>query len=447
MGRKKTLLLITILLIGIVWSPYSLNVKGANASTAGTKAEERKLDFYSAEDITPVIKSMKNDNKDDSIIKEKQFLNEGKIKVEWKQANKENKVTNQESTDIAYSVNEVKKSPELQKALHDALIDGKKVYLYGGLTFDEYRQLLNIDEITIDASKENSKPMKVHFGNEKQKGPKKENPHSLAWKDEDVHDIIGYTIKDVPQKLFVSDINVSSKNGTLPPTTKHYIQEILNSLVITVESTAEEEPGITSFNFLRKNAAKADSKIVKSNGTFSASAYYNSLLLGRIYTDWYLKQSYDESDGTYDYFTVEDYTQIQGYNGGYPYYLKVDHDIPYDSDHIYDWDPDDDSDNPYNISIGFPWSISFSFNLGGEPTVNEIGSLNYDYGRWEIKNGIGGSLKNGDRFKPATSWKSYGTYASMDIRHWCNFTEVSGNMTAQAYHKLDVDYDYTTPVR
>ncbi|MFZ3590987.1 hypothetical protein ACOI1C_17450 [Bacillus sp. DJP31] len=119
----------------------------------------------------------------------------------------------------------------------------------------------------------------------------------------------------------------------------------------------------------------------------------------------------------------------------------MDHDIPYSTDRIIDWDPDSSNDGPYQISFAYPYSISWGFSMNNNPKVSNIGSQEYDYGRWEVHNDFYSlSGLDGHRFEPSTTWKSSGTLAIMDIREKGYF--VRNGITVNSSITSRVSYDY-----
>lgn len=79
--------------------------------------------------------------------------------------------------------------------------------------------------------------------------------------------------------------------------------------------------------------------------------------------------------------------------------------------------------------------------MGNSPHVDSIGSHDYDYGRWLVTStGFDLNGLHGELFKPHSHWKSYGTYAVMDIREYGYFTR--SGITASSYVNVRVHHDY-----
>lgn len=441
---KKPLMIVSsaAIALSILASPYSINFKVSEQETSAAQVikSKKNLAFYGSDSSTQVLNKVEKDVKDGSLNKINQRIKTKQIKAN---AKKEKDILSddvQSYTDVAYDVKKVRNNPKLQKRLQEILQSGKKVYLYGGLTLDEYKKLLNIKEMIADVTDPKSnKQILAQFGETEEKPRKKNSP---AEKDEDVREVVGYTLnsKDA-SKVFISDITIDSPMGTVKPTEEHFMKEVLSGVNATInkeEGNVVEEAEVGGI--LHTEKASAGNVTRKSSATLTASGYFGSLLLGRVYTDWTLIQDTDESEYKYDYFVVKDKSQLYSYNSARTNYLKVDHDIPGVDDQVADWAPVDDSASPYNISIGIPWNISTSFSMGSNPKVDSQGSIAYDYGRWVVTDY---SIGDGEIFYPYTGWKSTGTYANMDIRKQARFyaNDIQGAGINVHYN---VTWDYKT---
>lgn len=428
----------------LVSSPYSLNLGDAAQPVASSHKE--KLSFYSRSDMNPTLDFVKNSNKDESLKDEKEKFQNGSLTVDTGQIGNGTKKFPEDLkavTALAYPADEIKRDANLKSQLQEALRSGKRIYLYGGVTFDDYRELLGVDEISVTTKDGNGNEKKATFGNRdklaQEKGGLKEKPDKLLTEKEDNYDIIGFTLdKNTPHKLSVISISVTTINGKTHPSEEHYLREVLDNLSYIIDKSNQQESKPTSL--IKKNAALAANVIrATSPYRFEGAAYWYSELAGKTFTNWDLQQNTDETVADYDYFMVKDYRTIQGYNGWDSFKLKTDHDIPWDSDFILQWGPGDKSSSPYPISFGVPFSVSWSFNMSTDPTVDEMGSLPYDYGRWEVYSNW--FAIDGTNFQPATTWKSYGTWADMDIREFGTFYGgLAGNVESSI--KIDVSWDY-----
>ena len=353
--------------------------------------------------------------------------------------------------DIVVHKDKIKKDKKLQKELQGKIKSGSKVYLVGGASVNDFKNLLNLDKIEVK-DKEKNKSARFDWDEAKmakEKGPLKVNPNSAAEEGEFIYDVVGYTLDENEQnQLMISDISAYDENGNkVAPTDDIYMQEILGSTAETVDVaeqqyTAAQQAQKKILGFLTPNNAKASMTGVKSSSSrIYGNAYYIGSKVGHTVTDWYLSKASD-SESAYDYFMIEDKTSVyQDSSIWEPTKLWADHDIPYDSDFIKDWDPDSDSSSPYSIGFSAPFSVSWGFEMDGNPIVSNIGSQEYDYGRWEVtETNWGLSGLSGERFEPSTTWKSAGTLAVMDIREKGTFKR--SGLTATSSISVRVSYDY-----
>lgn len=446
MKKRKSKFVITgVLLAGLlISSPYSLKLNLGNAAQPSvTSSHKEKLFFYSKSDMNPTLDFVKNSNKDESLKDEKEKFKNGSLTVDTKQiGNPENL---EAVTALAYPADEIKQDAILKDQLQKALRSGKRIYLYGGVTFNDYRELLGVEEVSVMAKDSHGNEKKVVFGNrdaeiaQEKSGIKKKNPNQLLTEKEDNYDIIGFTLDpNTPHKLSAISISVNTANGKTQPSEEHYLREVLDNLSYIIDKSNQQENKPVSL--IKKNAALAGSNIIRATSPyrFEGVVYWYSELAGKTFTSWDLLQNADETVANYDYFIIKDYTTIQPYNGWGAYKLKADHDIPWDADYILEWGPGDSNSSPYNISLSWPFGAQWSFSMSTSPTVDEMGSQPYDYGRWEVYNSLW--YIDGEKFQPATTWKSYGTWADMDIREFGTFISSKGQVGSSI--KIDVSWDY-----
>ncbi|MFF2879147.1 hypothetical protein ACFVR2_22905 [Gottfriedia sp. NPDC057991] len=208
-----------------------------------------------------------------------------------------------------------------------------------------------------------------------------------------------------------------------------YIAYSLNNTIQTqIESIQTTEvTGEKNTSFLNKSVAYASDQVKSIPKTDIISIYSGSLKIGEAWQDWALDQVFSEHDKTFDLFDVRHKVQLKGFNNSWPYYLKVSHVLPLSPDELDEWDPHDDSSNPYNVEIAYPWGVAFGFNMNGEPKVDATGNIDTDYAQWTVSKPVtAADDMNGDAFRPVISWKSTGTYATMDIRIEAKFAHFVG---------------------
>lgn len=432
------------LVLMVVTTPYSLNIKNVMAQE-NSITKGKNISFFGNEKVEQSLQHLVKNNKDEALETIQQSLESEKLNISTIDVEKSSKVKKGDMVDgLAYPIKSVRKNKTIQNYLQQMIHDGEKVYLYGeNVTFNEYKKLLGLTDITVEVLGENGKSMEISLLEDeanKEKGGLKDNPNSLAKENEDEKQVIGYSLdNNAVNKIFTATINNDSKNGKLKLRNEDYIQAILDDQLQTMEIEKNYQPdNETALRFLQKNTASAGRTLRKDSYDHVAYAKYNYTTYGKVYTDWKLYQQTSESVSGYDYFTVKEYMQPYSYNGSYIDDVKVDHDIPYDSDEIGEWGPDDSGGPTYSVGLSYPFSISYTFSMGADPYVNEQGSQYYDYARWTMS-----SYGSGERFIPSTGWKSSGTYASMDIRDYVDF-HVPGSQgsTARAYQKIDVNYNY-----
>lgn len=324
----------------LIMSPYSVDFSQPKLLVKGeAKAElpyQRDLLFISDKNLNEVVSKFMKDKKE-------QVLQATNINV----VKKEKKTSFDGFEDIAVNIKDVKSDRNLQKELSKAYKKGSKVYLFGGVTFEEYKNLLEIDTVSI---KDKGKTVAFTADKDKlakEKGKLKENPDRLDSDDEFTYDIIGYTSEEgEANQLMVSTINVVDENSKKIPTTDvHIIQEVLGSTFETVDIEEQNYAANQQnklFGFFSPN--KAEAEVVKSNpARIFGNAYFSSSKVGYTATDWYLNKAGSDGEADYDYFFVEDRTSAYASGGWKVHQIKTDHDIPYDTDKIKEWDPQDDS--------------------------------------------------------------------------------------------------------
>ncbi|WP_047983539.1 hypothetical protein [Ornithinibacillus californiensis] len=441
--RFLTVLSVVGLVAVMLLAPYSINTKNVMAQVDSPNSGKSVM-FFANDEASTAFQNLLA-NKDEALVPIQQTLKNGNLNVSTLALTEAKQISNLEKVDgLAFPINEVRSNDSLQKSLQQMLKNGEKIYLYGeNVTFNEYKTLLGLSDVTVDVLGDSGESMQFSFLEDSvnnEKGKLKENPHSLAEKNEDAKQVIGYSLDNTAvNKVFSATINSEGPNGNLKLRLEDYLQVILDDQIRTAEiEESYQSDKNASMGLFQENAALAGLTLRKDSYDHIAYAKYNYTTFGKVYTDWKLYQQTSESVSGYDYFVVKEYMQPYTYNGSFIEDVKVDHDIPYDSDEIGEWGPSDSGGPTYSVSLSWPFSISYSFSMSSGPNVNEIGSQYYDYARWTMS-----TYSSGERFIPSTGWKSSGTYASMDIRDYVYF-HVPGSQgsTTRAYQKIDVNYDY-----
>lgn len=368
---------------------------------------------------------------DNSLSSIQSNINSGGVNVQNKQYRPGGPLTITElstADEIAFPVIMVRNNISLQNTLNQAINNGKRVYLFGdGLTLVEYKNLLHLDSLDVYT---NNGMVDLAKDPTPEKGTIKENPERETITGEDYYSVIGYTKNTgVPLQLITNTMTNGYEDeyfGTVPSNLQmnQYYQEILDN--VTQNKILSDQFGPYG--------------IVNSSKVKYQLTAYLGVQVGKVVSQWILNKNTSETDKNFDFFYVTDLTQLLTYNSGRATYLKTDHDIPYSTDYIQTWGPHDDSDGHYTVQLTVPWSASFSFDMVSKPSIDDISNSDLDYARWVVRD----TDMSDDTFEPKTQWKSAGTYASMDIRHWATFSGIldGRTVTTQVSHKLDVDYDY-----
>lgn len=383
---------------------------------------KKTLQFHSS-DAEDSIQYIKNDQKDKSLDEIRQNLNTNQIAVKPESV----KVPETSTDELAYPISSIREDKSLRKSVQTALLNGSKIYLYGdNVTIKEFEELLNIKgEISPTKSIEEMKNTRLA------------KPKAYVESDQSFN-VIGYTIKDEPHQIYFATF-ISDKEESFEKKAHMYLRAILDHEIKVTKKLNKEKADTTAV--VNCNKAHADTSPVSSHPDINTYYYADgtNILKGRFNTDWILSRT-TETDPNYDYFSVRDNLEITPYNAAILYWAKVDHDIPYDSDNIYQWAPKDTSGSTIQVSL--PWGIAYSFNPNGNIVVDEMGSQSLDYGRWVLEGRWWiGFLPNPTRFEPTTEWLSYGSYAVMDIRHWAKFHD-SYYYYDNGYQYIRVSYDY-----
>ncbi|MBB6019600.1 hypothetical protein HNR77_000661 [Paenibacillus sp. JGP012] len=291
---------------------------------------------------------------------------------------------------FAYDVKEVENNPELRSFLQKALQDGKKVYLYGGLTPGKYEELLN-QPLEFKVSNEAEGEVRSLVINDVQQN---EGELKSGLKETTEQEIVGYTLEDQNYKLFMLNYQNMDENGNEIPTDASII---LNQIV----NHEERANQITPF-----------STIVKSN---TADIRTVGGLYGQdnaeMTTQWLLYKEKNESDTKFDYFAIKDIIRIKKLGGSTDAKkLTVTHDVMYSKDDLYDAAPGDTSTGPYEVIFTYPWELQWTFTYDGNPNIDLTENTSTDTAKWVITSDFLQNLQSTDNFQLGTSWKAASAY-------------------------------------
>ncbi|MGF9821693.1 hypothetical protein [Brevibacillus agri] len=279
------------------------------------------------------------------------------------------------------------------------------------MELDDTKETVNVSFYDIEGDEKKEK---------KQKDDMERKP------DYNKHEIIGYTLdKNAPYKLFISDINRYDEKGKTIPSDEIFLQEILE----------HENKDIDKSEF-----TTSSNRVVKSAYDITASAWYLTKKAGSINSHWKLYKNNDEDDDKYDYFFVKDTSSIQTYEWSWDAEeFRVRHELVFSSDELDDAEPNDRSKNPYTISLGYPFSVSYSYQLETEPKIDLTLNKEKDYSEWVV---TGSELESDkDDYEFVTAWASTGTYAAIDIEHTVYFF-AGIDVETDADQSISIRYDY-----
>lgn len=298
---------------------------------------------------------------------------------------------------FAYDVKEVENNPKLKAYLQRALLKGKKVYLYGGLTPGKYEELLN-RPLEFKVKDEAEGAVRSLLISDVPQGEVKS-----GLKETTEQTIVGYTMKDDDNKLFMLNYQNMDQDGNEIPT---------DSSIILDQIVKHEE---------RANQITPSATVIKSNST-------DIRTVGGLYgvdnaemiTQWFLYKEYDESDPKFDYFAIKDIIRINKLGGSTnSKKLTVTHDILYSKDDLYGASPKSSSSGPYTVSFAYPWGLEWSFNYDGNPNISLTENTNTDIAKWVITPGFLKNLQGSDSFELGSSWKANSayTYTGVQVSH------------------------------
>lgn len=371
---------------------------------------------------------------DDSLSEIQEYVSSGKIQVKPSDIS----IDDQFIIDVkgvAFPKEQVEKNVDIKKLAQNALISGKKVYLYGqGLTVERYKNLLGLEKMSAEVYPANVDPKE--YGKKGKPELTLETPESVQ--------VIGYTNnKSEPNQIYLAGIHAYPLDEIKPDM---YLQAILDNEIDTHKKMknlngSQKNSGVISFV---KNKALADSTQIKTFANNNEYTYDSStgVLKGRIYSDIILFQDLTERDTTYDFFTLRDNLQVNTYNGAYTQWMLFDHDVPFDVDELFDWSPKGDSSFKSQFSISIPWGLNWAFETSSWPSVDDQSDLILDYARWRVTSG-----DNPFIFQPGMAWLSTGTYAAADVRNKANYFWSGlpgGSSGVTATQLVNVRYDYAT---
>lgn len=427
----------------LVLSPYSIKTNFTSAEESVVEKPLKKISFVTSNGKSKEVIEKIKVKKDETLGGLKKNIDRKAITVEsldFKNKSKKEITYLDDSTDIAANIKDVKNDKQLQQYLQQSIQNGKKVFIYGGLSSKEYKKFLKLDELKV---KDKNNKGHFEFGatleEDTEKGPLKEEAVDYS----EQTSIIGYTLDENDTNQYL-ELNVTSydENGEVRETSESaYLQEILSYESELIDETQPQEESDTQFSFLEKTSANAANREVQDKYGFRTSVYDSrDSLIGRVDTDYRLLKESSDSSSTYDYFTLRPITQITHYNGALSKKLYENIDITYSDDQLKNWSPKGDTDSvSYNVSMSYPFAISFGVSWNDGTKVDDQSSLGYDYARWVVTD----ASLNGETFEGAAGWASTGTLASATLTTIGTFYIGPSNQYPVTGKKnISIRYDY-----
>ncbi|MBC2306066.1 hypothetical protein [Listeria booriae] len=438
-----------LLASALTFNNYSIMFDAKADTVSNSSANSQVVILTKDATVDRTIEQFEDQNKDAALTDVQEKLENKEIQVDVTDSSKD--TVFDEDTSIFADATEVEGNSQYQKVLKQELNDGNRVFLYGDVSAEEYKDILGLDKITVD----NDSAGDLEFGssNDEIKSNIAEDKNSKVKEDEFFKDteskftshIIGYTLDDSKELQFI-DISVNNFDGdgkSIPNSESMLMQEVMStqSEILDAENehlADEAENNKTSMIGVKK--AHATNVRVKDTYNLVAKGYRLGLLVARMDTDYHLYKQNSDGNKKYDYFTLKPVTQVHSYKGIWAGSILTDIDVPSDSDHLDTWAPMGDRGGAkMSVSLGFPFNISAGMSFSESLVLDDRSSLAYDYARWQIKDSAIELNQNisGTTFNPVAGWASTGTYATVGLKVVGSFSNYITLTT-----KTKVTYDY-----
>ncbi|WP_064093161.1 hypothetical protein [Rossellomorea aquimaris] len=419
--------------LGLATSPYNVNL--GEDSISIVQAQENKssnLVFYSSDkDLDKTLEKAINKKDDDFVEGIKHKVEKSKLNFE-KLDDKNNFKKMSSATALAFDINEVRNDSKLINVLKTELQNGKRIYLFGGLTLKEYSELLDVElKVTLQGNQVSKEiNLTADITDEKATDDTKKT-------DDTKHDIVGYTLKDEPVALYTNSISKYNEDESLITNTEQdYLESILKKESVMIDEKTE----LNQFGFIKKNTASAAQVKRASRYDLTRTVKNISTTVGEYTTQWFLYQELSETDYTYDDFAIQDETYVDAYNGYRAIKMTIKHSFPYSPDEWRKSRPLSDSDGSYSYTLGYPWGISGSFTISAEPNISRTYGTAEDWINWTVTDY---NLESSNEYIMTTAWGSTGTLAAIDVNKAVTFKSgIDHTLTGSQY--FTPRYDYTT---
>lgn len=314
-------------------------------------SENKTLYIYSKNDHRPIVEDILQNRRDDSLSLLRMLKDEGLVNVVY---------TDESPFDVLIAdVKEILSDSHMQEYVQAQLVMGKKVYLYGGLSLEDYVDSVGLEQLNL----------KLEDGE---------------------YDILGYSLN--PSSLVAVNISVGMLENT--PSEHHYLQEILSLETSGLERDRE---------ILNEMMVQGDELLPRDVRVIGSAYTSLGVLAGRLISQYTLNPVPD-MEPIYDYLLLEGFTEIKGYNGYLGYRAEFKHELPFDNDELVRGD-------------------MFLDTKGRKihPRVIYQASISEDWASLRTANLFTRNL-NGNVIHYQTEWASPNLHTGIDIIHTALFT-------------------------
>jgi hypothetical protein len=259
----------------------------------------------------------------------------------------------------------------IKSILRKAYSENKKIYLYGELTINDYKEVLDLGEfgkhvdIYNTEQKKLDKKVFLSFDEEYQKVEK--------------HNVVALSKDEEVSGLLASVPILDNKSVLI----KAVLDDVIPHSSIATSGAECERKGF-------------DVKTYAINGSYAA-------------LDWLLYQDTNETSLDYDYFAIKTQTKlVPWYVGEHGTRIDVNHKEYRSSDEIVDAQPQDtESRISFDVNLNLKSNeSSYELEMSSRPDIDLTISLSSDYAKWVCD----GAYLEGDTFVPSSSWASVASY-------------------------------------
>ncbi len=327
-------------------------------------------------------------------------------------------ITEGDDNHLAYAVaKEIAEEENIAKILQTTYNTiESRIYSYGDLTIQEFKNILDIDTYSIETDIYNSQGVTEE---------KARMSFSKEQESNKIEQIISLSKNSRYQSLIASAPNAS--------------YEQLEEIIIDHYTETFVDPYQRSI-------------LVKNEFNYRTYPYSGDIQLTTCYlnVDYYLYKSDDENIADYDYFAIKVNVNPIYDNSSASFgklscdNLKVKLTLPYSNDHFYEYGPHSaNKATNINVSLGFSSTgvsggLSFTFSPGSKPTVDASFNSTTREILWNVKKyWFFGKELNNELYSFGASWASSGKLAAVDIASFVSFADFDSH-----WDTIQVRYSY-----